>query len=317
MNDTQVSVLRNQFARLTTDGEIVAFYEDNHSEVEQVEELVEKARAAFDRLEAKKAKEAKAQVVEQEEAGEAKEKSEVEANAERRTKIAAIFAAKGFDEAAVAIEQELEVADAKTLSDIVKVLDSAIPEAKLYGWAKHYAYIHRNSAKQALDAMAEGTATKLFIWLSAVIGRALRALDLVKSARSDTFKAGLVRQAQERVEEANGIRFQGWALAALERLMAGHDNPVVEALRTDRELAGTVGAAADGKKAVALINALKERVEKRIAAVHVGPMRPGKTAREHEKDRDNRKVERSAADAAYRNSMKGHNPSADKHGRRK
>jgi hypothetical protein len=285
LNATQVQVLRDQFDRIAEQGDeaLVAFYEENHLAIEEVEDLAAKAADVYDRLKAKKAAEATEKVEVHMEAKKAK--TEDQANQERRSKIANIFEVKGFDEAAVAVKMDLDGKDAKTLNEVVHVLDDAIPVAELYGWAKHYAYVHRNAAKKALDAMAEDTATKLFIWLSAVISRALRVLDSLKNARSDFFREGLVRQARQNLDEANGIRFQGWALAALERLMIGSNNPVVDMLRSDSDLAGSVGAVPDGRKAVALLDAMKNRVENRLASFHVGPMRSGKTQRDHAKNR--------------------------------
>jgi len=323
LNETQVSVLRSQFERIAAESDeaLVAFVEENRAimEDDQVSDLAEKAAEAYDRLDNKKVAEATEKVEVHSEAK--KVKTEDQANAERRSKIASIFEAKGFDEAAVAVEMDLDGKDAKTLNEVVHVLDDAIPAAELYGWAKHYAYIHRNEAKKVLDAMAEATATKLFIWLSAVISRALRALDSLKNARSESFKEGLVRQARQHLEEANVIRFQGWALSALERLMTGANNPVVEALRNDPDLAGSVGTVADGRKAVALLDAMKNRVESRLASFHVGPMRAGKTERDHanrggaeaiENQRRARQLERTKDCKA----MKGHNPGVEKRGKK-
>lgn len=287
LTETQVRVLRSQFSKLSSDEAIVAFVEENRVVMEdgQVVDLADKAAEAYDRLEARKAKKAAEQAEQAEQVEVAVEKTEDQANVERRQKIAAIFVAKGYEEAAIAIQMDLNGKDAKTLSEVVKTLDSAIRESELYGWAKHYAYCHRNSAKKALDLMAEATATKLFIWLSAVLSRALRALDSLKNARSDSFKEGLVRQARQHLVEADSIRFQGWALAALERLMNGKNNPISDLFVSDKDIAGTVFAAPDGRKAVALLDAMKNRVEKRLASVHIGPMRSGKTDR----DRQNRK----------------------------
>lgn len=318
MLKTQESVLRHQFAKLESDEAIVAFAEENRVILEDdaVADLAEKAAEAYDRLEAKKASELSVQTKAQDKIVEVK--SEAEANRERRHKIAGIFEAKGFDEAAVAIEQELDGADAKTLNEVVKTLDRAIPEAGLYGWAKHWAYQHRNSAKNALDQMGQATTIKLFVWLSTLVNRALRAIEGAKNARTDSFKAGMVRQAEERLTEAKSIRFQGWALAALERLIDesfdGKSNVVAEAFLRDSTLAPNPS---DERKATLLINTLIERVERALATVHVGPMRSGKTERDHASRSEDRRVKRAAADAEYRNSMKGHNPSADKHGKKK
>jgi hypothetical protein len=344
LDNTQVIVLRSQFERLAKQGDkaLVAFVEENRAimEDDQVSDLADKAAEAYDRLKTKKVEETIEQVEVQEKADKASSKTEDQANRERRGKIAAIFSSKGYDEAAVAIEQELEGADPKTLDRIVAVLSptktqlrkaqkigdesviegGAIVAAGLYGWANHWAYDHRNNALKALNLMAEITAIKLFVWLTTLVSKALRAVESAKNAWSDKFRDGLVRQARQHLEEANVIRFQGWALSALERLMNGSNNPVFEALRNDPELAGTVGVAPDGRRAVALLDAMKNRVENRLASFHVGPMRSGKTERDHanrggaeaiENQRRIRQLERAKECKA----MKGHNPGVEKRGK--
>jgi len=110
LNETQVSVLRSQFERIAAESDeaLVAFVEENRAimEDDQVSDLAEKAAEAYDRLDNKKVAEATEKVEVHSEAK--KVKTEDQANAERRSKIASIFEAKGFDEAAVAVEMDLD-----------------------------------------------------------------------------------------------------------------------------------------------------------------------------------------------------------------
>ena len=204
---------------------------------------------------------------------------EKKANFRVREAISDKFKELGYGDAAAAIFVELDEVSGSALHWVNQILRRDIPESKIFGWMKHWAYVHSNAAGNLARMKADELAVELFS----------RLMFLGAAAR---------------------VFFPPETLPALERLMDSEDdNPVSKALLEDRDLAKIVANAPERKRAVALLDGLKRCEADKIAAQE-------RQSKEAKKAADRTAVAKKAADRAksdrdYRNSMKGHNPSAD------
>ncbi len=289
LTEAQVKALRSQAESLAEEGDenFVAFFEEYPEllNYEEFQDLAQKAAEAYDRL----------------------QQAEKKANEERRQKIAGIFSAKGFADAAVAIETDLDGQDGGTLAWIANILGRDIPEAGLYGWAKWHAYQHANRARDLARVKARETATQLF-------SRFIREIDTAQQCLSELnavpkgVQPKKVSYARKAYEKAEQIVFKGWALSALEQMIEEVDNPVSNLLKEDAELAADVVSAPERRRALRLLESLKERVRRVLEA----EQRIIAERRQKAKEKAASRRERQLARAALSQKMKGHNPDAQK-----
>jgi len=266
LTPAQEKAFRSQATRIAQEGDeaFVRFIEADGNEVylecEELADIAAQAAQIYDRLmareeaerTAKKAAEARqdAEQTEPEAKTEVTEKSEAQANWERRQKIAGIFRVKGFEEAAKAVTTELCHLTGKEAGDVSRTLCRDIPLAGLFGWAKHYAYLHANSAKELADGSGERMAMifiapLLWVWKTLSAGEELstRTLQLVAD------KFGEARPAEQ---------WAPWALKAMERLIVTSHPDLYEVCI---ELADEVkDGLAEHRGASALINGMMTRV---------------------------------------------------------
>jgi len=289
LTEAQVKALRSQAESLAKecDEEFVAFFEKNPEllQCEEFQDLAQQAAESYDRLQA----------------------AEKKANKERRQKIAGIFSAKGFADASVAIEMELDGQDGGTLAWIAMILCRDIPAAGLYGWAKWHAYQHANRAKDLARVKARETTIQLFSRFIREIQTAQQCLSELNAVPKGV-QPKKVSYARKAYERAAGIVFRGWALSVIEEMIEESDNPVSESLREDPELAADVAVAPERRRALRLIESLKEMVrqpleeaEQRIAE-----------RRQKAKEKETARRERQLARAAQCLAQKGNNPQVEK-----
>jgi len=329
MTSQKIDAFRSQVSSLVTDIEsgdkeahdrILGLAEVAGPEFEEaVSDLLDKA------VEAEEARRKAALEAETEETDEEtsanEEKSEEQANRERREKIAKIFSDRNEPEAAQAIEMELEGLDGQTADWVNKAIYSAMKaevlngndanEYKRLSWARAVAWSHCNAARTIAQTASEEKAETLLGYLVNNIASAMRAVEF-RRGTPDQVKEKLVQKAKDLLDR---VYFPGYVLGAIERLLDkaqdGETNTVSQILRENSRLASEVYSSE--KRALALIDGLKQEAEKTIGTIRVGPMRPGKTQADKAKGvtKSQKLAERVAHDKDYRIKMEGHNPSAD------
>ncbi len=335
--NARVAALRLQLASLVSriekgdlsaNDEFVSLAEKAGDEFErQVGDIMERANAAMIRLaavqeEIARQPEPEPEVQVQDEPEEPTEVDEEEqpvkdetANLERRTKIARIFEDRNFQEAATAVLTELEGANGKTLAWISATLVRDIPESGIYGWAKHYAYLYANEANSLAREKGLDSAASLFSRFMREINSANGKFEILLSVPQNVHPR-LISEAKGALDRAVLLRFGGWALKAIEQMLSGPDDNIVsDLLRNDPELAGSVSAKPAGQRAITLIKTLEQRVSDKIDSAK-NDLAKSKAEDEQRRAaerlrREQKAVERSQHDREYRNSVKGHNPSAD------
>lgn len=323
LSETQVAVLRGQFEKVAVESDeaLVAFYEQNHSEIEEVADLVEKAHEAYERLATKKASEATDQA-KQAEKSEKTETAVEKTEEEHRTDTANFFfVRRRFDAAAAMKVSDLSKLNSKALAkEVMEPLVEAIKALGVYGKPNHFGWEQHNAAARILRARNEALVPKLISGKVAAVNDAKEHLAKAREAWSDEFRARRLDWAKKSLAKAKDVYWNGHTLPILEQLIneacEGKKNVLSEIFLRDPSL---IPSRECKRKASQLIGALDERIKKleeAVLQVRIGPMRPGKTARDHANGvgHSTKKAERSIHDSQYRNEQKGHNPSADKHG---
>jgi hypothetical protein len=170
------------------------------------------------------------------------------------------------------METDLSQADGQTASWVAHILAEAMKAVRkdgkwiFYGWVRDAMRTQRDKAAALAKTKADQSAATLFSLFSENLRQAEEILEEIPRVPKGAH-SGLAQSARRKFDYANNTRFYGWALAAIERMLDGSNNPVADLLRADPELAREVATAEEGRRAFPLIQAMKARVESRLAAL--------------------------------------------------
>lgn len=323
LTQAQVSALEAQISRMN-DEELVAFYEANHAtfEAEGAEHLIAQAVEAHDRLEAARneaAAEAESKAEAQQAVEEIQEAPRVYTEQQTRTNAARVIRNHGYEETALALELDLEGATGQELAWVADTIDVAMKATHekdgkwiFHSWVRDCMRTVKNRAREAAEIAAEDSVDRLFFAFSNSIRKAEEIIGRIKRAPKFV-QEKLLAEASTSLQRAEGTRWARWSLQALERLIEdGTNSSVSDLLADDAEIAMKVANAPERRKASTIIDAMLNRCRETVGSFQIVP---GKTERNRMKaDADRKRAERSARDQAFRESVKGNNPSPPKFG---
>lgn len=233
---------------------------------EELHDIVKQAEEAYDRITAKQTAEAE---TEQQKTVLTEKKAEQFTPEQTRTNAAWVISRyDGFAETAAAMEVNLNEADGSTAAWVAQTLTKTMKAVRqdgkwiFYGWVRDAMRTQRDNALALVQAKAD----HLFSVFAENLRQAEAILDEIARVPKGAHSI-LAQSARKKFDYARNTRFYWWALSAIERMINGSNNPVIDLLRKDPELAEVIAVAPHNRAAMPLIEAMKARVEKRLIAL--------------------------------------------------